>query len=208
MRGGGEIPRLRFPEFKDAEAWKIMPLGEIFVIFSGGTPNTSNKNFYNGDIPFIRSAEIDKERTELYLTQDGLNNSSARSVEKGDILIALYGANSGEVAIARMNGAINQAILCLKSEHSNVFTYHYFSHMKNKIVSTYLQGGQGNLSGEIIKSIRVPVPSFAEQRKIASCLTSLDEVIDAKANKLDQLKNHKKSLMTQLFPIPLEGNLA
>jgi type I restriction enzyme S subunit len=64
------------------------------------------KNITGGNIPFIRSAEIDKEETELFLTEEGLANSSAKLVEKGDILFALYGANSGDVAISKQEGAI------------------------------------------------------------------------------------------------------
>lgn len=76
-------------------------------------------------------------------------------VSKGDLLVALYGANSGDVAISKIDGAINQAILCLKSEFSNTFIYHFLSGKKDWIVSKYIQGGQGNLSGEIVKFISV-----------------------------------------------------
>ena len=113
-------------------------------------------------------------------------------VKKGDVLIALYGANSGEVALSKINGAINQAILCLRHETNNEFVYHYFTHMKNWIISKYIQGGQGNLSGQIIKS--------EEQQKIADCLSELDTLITEQINKIDQLKTHKKGLMQGLFP--------
>ena len=66
--------------------WKDVRLGEIATFFSGGTPKSTNKSYYNGDIPFIRSGEIDKEKTELFISQEGINNSSAKIVEKGDVL--------------------------------------------------------------------------------------------------------------------------
>jgi type I restriction enzyme S subunit len=121
-------------------------------------------------------------------------------VEKGDILFALYGANSGDVAIARLRGVINQAILCLRSNSSNQFIFQFLSHRKDWIVSNYIQGGQGNLSGEIVKSLKVPFPKPKEQQKIASCLSSLDDLIAAHSQKLEALKDHKKGLMQQLFP--------
>ena len=196
------IPELRFPEFvKDGE-WKEKELKEVFNSFSGGTPSTSEKGYYGGNIPFIRSAEIGKEKTELFLTEEGLKNSSAKLVNKGDLLVALYGANSGDVAISKIDGAINQAILCLKSDYSNTFTYNFLFLYKDWLVSRYIQGGQGNLSGDIVKSIRLSFPKKNEQQKIASCLSSLDELITAHNDKLQALKDHKKGLMQNLFPHP------
>lgn len=199
---GETVPRLRFPEFRDAGEWRKTHIGKICQTYSGGTPSSTNKKYYGGKIPFIRSAEIDKDRTELSLTKEGLQESSANMVRKGDILYALYGANSGEVAIAKIDGAINQAILCLKSEGSNNFIYQFLSFNKNRIIDKYIQGGQGNLSGEIVKSIAVSLPELNEQQKIADCLSSLDALITAHTEKLEALKSHKKGLMQQLFPSP------
>lgn len=197
---GQRVPKLRFPEFKNDGEWEVKSLGEVFKSFSGGTPDTSKKEYYNGKIPFIRSAEITKFSTELFLTELGLKNSSAKLVSKGDLLIALYGANSGDVAISKIDGAINQAVLCLQSEFSNEFTYHFLSSKKNSIVSKYVQGGQGNLSGEIVKSITITFPSKAEQQKIAACLSSLADLINAQRQKIELLKQHKKGLLQGLFP--------
>ena len=197
---GGNVPKLRFPEFREAPEWKEKTVGSMCKTFSGGTPATSQKEFYGGNIPFIRSAEIDKDQTELFLTTKGIKNSAAKLVNKGDVLVALYGANSGDVALSKLNGAINQAILCLKSEASNGFIFHFLSLRKSWIISTYLQGGQGNLSGDIVKSIRLHFPQAKEQQKIADCFSSIDELIAAQTQKLDALKAHKKGLMQQLFP--------
>jgi type I restriction enzyme S subunit len=90
--------------------------------------------------------------------------------------------------------------LCLRSESSNPFIYQFLSHRKSWIIDTFLQGGQGNLSGEIIKSISLAFPTVYEQRKIASCLASLDELIGEQGRKVDALRTHKKGLMQQLFP--------
>ena len=193
-------PKLRFPEFQTTLGWEASSVSKTCKSFSGGTPNTANKHFYGGKIPFIRSAEIELEKTELFLTEEGLNNSSAKMVNKGDVLVALYGANSGNVALSKIDGAINQAILCLQHQNNNAFLYHILSYNQEKIVNTYIQGGQGNLSGEIIKSIKLPFPSPKEQQKIADCLSSIDELINFREQKLAALKQHKKGLMQQLFP--------
>lgn len=197
---GKTLPEWRFPEFQGCGEWKSKSVGKVCKMFSGGTPDTSKKEFYGGAIPFIRSAEINKSSTELFITEEGFKNSSAKMVKKGDILIALYGANSGEVALSKIDGAINQAILCLRHETNNVFVYHYFTHMKNRIISKYIQGGQGNLSAQIIKSVNLYFPKTEEQQKIADCLSEIDTIITEQSNKVEQLKAHKKGLMQGLFP--------
>ena len=204
-REGETRPRLRFPEFQDAPEWENKKIGDICRSFSGGTPDTSRKEFYGGTIPFIRSAELGKRSTELSLTELGLKNSAAKLVAKGDVLVALYGANSGDIAIAQLDGAINQAILCLRPyEDDGPFIYHYLSHKKDWLVATYIQGGQGNLSGEIVKSIELRFPEPVEQHRIAACLSSLDDLIAAQSEKLKALRTHKRGLMQQLFPNPSE----
>jgi len=199
-RKGETTPRLRFPEFRDAEEWEVKRLGEICSAFSGGTPISSRKEYYGGSIPFIRSAEINQDTTELFLTEEGLKNSSAKLVVKGDILVALYGANSGDGALSKIDGAINQAILCLRSKFNHLFILDYWRLRKNEIVMRFIQGGQGNLSAEIVKSIAFAFPSLPEQQKIADFFSSLDEIIDLQAQKLEAFKTHKKGLMQQLFP--------
>lgn len=197
---GKTLPEWRFPEFQGCGEWKSKSIGKACKMFSGGTPDTSKKEFYGGTIPFIRSAEINKSSTELFITEEGFKNSSAKMVKKGDILIALYGANSGEVALSKIDGAINQAILCLRHETNNVFVYHYFTHMKNWIISKYIQGGQGNLSGQNIKSVNLYFPKAEEQQNIADFLSEIDTMITGQSNKVEQLKAHKKGLMQGLFP--------
>lgn len=197
------IPKLRFPEFQNDGEWEEKKLEKLTVkMYSGGTPSVSNPDYYGGNIPFIRSAEINADKTELFLTSEGLNNSSAKMVDKGDILYALYGATSGEVGISKIKGAINQAILAIitKIEYSSEFIYQWLLRNKKNITKTYLQGGQGNLSATIIKDLKIKISTLPEQQKIADCLSSLDDRIQAETNKLEQLKAHKKGLMQKLFP--------
>lgn len=197
-------PRLRFPEFRGKGEWKESTVGSKCKSFSGGTPDTTRKEFYGGTIPFIRSAEIGSDTTEMFLTKEGFDSSAAKMVERGDVLVALYGANSGDVALARVDGAINQAILCLRPEGSKAFLYHYLTHKKVWILATYIQGGQGNLSGEIVKSVSLRFPLPEEQETVAACLSALDTQIEAQAAKIETLKQHKRGLMQQLFPTPEE----
>ena len=201
-REGETRPRLRFPEFRGAPEWDATSVGAWSKSFSGGTPPTTRADYYGGEIPFIRSAEIGSAKTELSLTQTGLKASSAKLVDAGDVLLALYGANSGDVALAKTPGAINQAILCIRPNGSKAFLYHYLTAIQPWLVATFLQGGQGNLSGEIVKSVGIRVPSSEEQQRIADCLASLDSQITAESHQLAALKTHKQGLMQQLFPAP------
>ena len=161
-----------------------------------------NKSYYDGSIPFIRSAEINSESTELFLTEKGLSNSSARMVSKGDILYALYGATSGEVGRSRINGAINQAILTILPHdgYDAEFLMQWLRKSKQSIIDVYLQGGQGNLSAAIVKALEVDFPSLAEQRQIGTYFQSLDHLITLHQRKYDKLVMSKKSLFEKMFP--------
>ena len=200
MTENRKTPKLRFKGFTDA--WEQRKLGEFTISYSGGTPSVGIKEYYNGQIPFIRSAEINSEITELFLTEEGLKNSSARLVDVGDILYALYGATSGEVGRARLKGAVNQAILVIKphKEYDSEFLTNWLRKSKESIVETYLQGGQGNLSGTIVKELLVCSPSHTEQEEIGSFFYNLDNLITLHQRKLDRLKKIKKSMLDKMFP--------
>lgn len=190
---------LRFAGFiDDCEEHK---LGELTNSFSGGTPSAGNASYYNGGIPFIRSGEINSDKTELFLTESGLKNSSAKMVSVGDILYALYGATSGEVGISKINGAINQAILAIKprGDYSSHFIMQWLKLQKQNIIDKYLQGGQGNLSGSIVKDLILSVPNFEEQQKVGSFFQQLDNLITLNQQKLNLLKKQKQAFLQKMF---------
>lgn len=192
-----KVPKLRFKEFSDE--WEEKKLGKIGKFFSGGTPLTSKKEYYDGNIPFIKSGEISEENTEQTISEEGLKNSSAKLVKKGELLLALYGATSGEVAISKIDGAINQAVLNIKTSENNLFLYNYFKLKKESILTKYLQGGQGNLSAEIIKNLFIFFPSLQEQQKIANFLSSIDKKISLTEEKLELFREYKKGVMQKIF---------
>lgn len=197
---GESVPKLRFPRFTDD--WEKSKIGKITDSFSGGTPSANKKEYYGGSIPFIRSGEINSESTELFLSEEGLKNSSAKLVKKGDVLYAMYGATSGEVGISKINGAINQAILALKPKGENDanFITQWLIRQKTSIVNTFLQGGQGNLSGTIVKEIFIPIPtSKEEQIQIGNFFKQLDELIALQQQELDALKQTKKAFLQKML---------
>ncbi|MFZ2763100.1 MAG: restriction endonuclease subunit S, partial [Streptococcus infantarius] len=197
---GEKNPEIRFPGFTDD--WEQRKVDEVTTSYSGGTPQAGNSEYYNGTIPFIRSGEIYKNHTELFITQKGLENSSAKMVSKGDILYALYGATSGEVSRSNINGAINQAILAITPNkgYNADFIVEWFRNEKENIIDKYLQGGQGNLSAQIIKNLEIPFPTFEEQEKVGGIFIELNHLITLHQRKCEQLKELKKFMLQNMFP--------
>jgi len=195
-----KMSKIRFKGFHTSLERK--QIGEITTSFSGGTPKSSNKSYYEGDIPFIRSGEVKSKQTELFISDEALQNSSAKMVEKGDILYALYGATSGEVAISQINGAINQAILAIKpnSGCSSEFIMNYLKKEKDNILEKYLQGGQGNLSAAIVKSIELSLPSPDEQSAIGSLFRTLDDLLTSYKDILANYQSLKATMLSKMFP--------
>lgn len=180
------VPALRFPEFTGE--WERHKLSEVCSFYSGGTPSSSKKEYYNGNIPFIRSGELHKDYTELFITEAGLSNSAAKLVETGDLLLALYGATSGDIAISKIKGAINQAILCIRTKQNKKFIESVWNKHVERLLQTYLQGGQGNLSADIVKNIPFYFANSNEQDKLAKFISLLDERIATQNKIIEDLR--------------------
>jgi type I restriction enzyme S subunit len=193
--------KLRFKDENgnDYADWEERKLGDFCTFFSGGTPTSTNQKFYSGTIPFIGSGNIYDSEVFNFISEEALNSSSSKIIEKGDLLYALYGANSGELAISKMNGAINQAILCIRNEECIEYLYYVLLLNKDNIVAKFLQGGQGNLSAQIIKKLRYTFPSITEQQKIADFLSNVDTKIESTNHQITQTQSFKKGLLQQLF---------
>ena len=195
------VPALRFPEFSGE--WESQRLGDSCTFFSGGTPASSKKEYYDGNIPFIRSGEIHLDSTELCITEEAYKSCSAKMVNQGDLLLALYGATSGDISISKINGAINQAILCIRpNSYDSYFIKSLWEKHKEHILATYLQGGQGNLSLEIVKSICFGFPIAQEQLKISNLFQSIDERIEVQSKIIEELTTLRSALYDSMFCSP------
>ena len=189
--------KIRLPGFSGD--WQEKTLGEIADFYSGGTPSNNAEN-YNGKIPFIRSGEIHFDKTELFITEKGLKNSSASMVQKGNLLYALYGATAGECDISKITGAINQAILCIVPKNfDRVFLKNWFIQKKTRILNKYLQGGQGNLSAMLIKKLCGKFPPIEEQKAIAEILTAMDEEINSLTAEREKVISIREGAMDELL---------
>jgi len=195
------VPALRFPEFTGK--WERHKLSEVCSFYSGGTPSSSKKEYYNGNIPFIRSGELHKDNTELFITEAGLSNSAAKLVETGDLLLALYGATSGDIAISKIKGAINQAILCIRTKQNKKFIESVWNKHVERLLQTYLQGGQGNLSADIVKNIPFYFANSEEQDKLAKFISLLDKRIATQNKIIEKLETLIKGITDVLLDNPL-----
>lgn len=210
-REGETVPRLRFPEFRNAGEWNVGTIGDVADVSSGGTPNRSEAEYWNGDIPWVSTSLIDFGTIEFaneYITREGLDNSSAKIVPNGTVLMAMYGQGKtrGKVAVLGINAAINQACaaISVKDAVLSEFVFQNLAGRYDAIRRISNAGGQENLSGTLTKDISFKFPSIesGEQEKIANFLSSLDSLIAAHSEKLDALKAHKKCLLQRLFPGP------
>mgnify|MGYP002687312130 FL=1 len=186
---------MRFPEFTGE--WEKCKLSKVCSFFSGGTPPSSNKEYYNGNIPFIRSGELHNDETELFITKEGLDNSAAKMVEVGDLLLALYGATSGDIAISKIKGAINQAILCIRTKQNKKFVESVWNKHVARLLQTYLQGGQGNLSADIVKNIPFYFTNIEEQNKLARFISLLDQRIAAQNKIIEKYESLIQAIIYQ-----------
>ena len=191
----------RLPGFSGK--WEVKRLGEIATFFSGGTPPTSIASYYGGDIPWITSGDLNKgviNEVEGRITAQGLANSSAKMIAANTLLIALYGATSGVTAISKIKAAINQAVLAIVPRcDDTVFLYFKLIYLKDWLINTYTQGGQPNLSGDIVKSIEITLPPLPEQRAIATVLSDMDAEIAALEQRLDKTRALKQGMMQNLL---------
>ena len=156
-------------------------------IVSGGTPNRSNTKYYGGSIPWLRTQEIDFNEihsTELYITEDGLANSSATLIEPNTIIVAMYGATAGKVALTKIPLTTNQACCNIEVNKEVIkYRYVYYWLVNNyKVLKSMGQGSQSNINSSIIKNFPIPIPSLETQEKIV-------EILDTFTNYVSELQS-------------------
>ena len=148
---------------------------------SGGTPNTKKQEYYEGgDIPWLSSGEINQgyiESTEKFITQKGLENSSAKWVPKDCVVIAMYGATAGKVGYIRIPLTTNQAVCSLLpcSEFNSIFLYYAVSQKSDWMISQCRGAAQPNISQGIIRSMELPLPPMEEQMKFVTIAEQADK---------------------------------
>ncbi len=181
-------------------------------ICSGGTPNTKNKDYYYGDIPWLRTQEVDWGNiydTEIKISQKGLDNSSAKIIEKDCVIVAMYGATAAKVAINKIPLSTNQACCNLKiNKDISCYRYVYYwlckEYHKLKALG---EGSQNNISGLKIKDYPIPIPSLSEQNRIVGILDTFTDSIENLKQQIAQRRKqyeHYREILLDLEGKPKE----
>ena len=197
----GNVPNLRFPEFSGE--WVTKSINDLAVVIGGGTPDTTVKSYWDGEIQWFTPSEIGKNKyvdsSLRTITEVGLNNSSAKLLPPNTILLSSR-ATIGECSLSLRECATNQGFQCLVSKKCNVdFLYYLIQTKKKDLIrkscgSTFLE-----ISANEVRKIQVSVPSDVEQQKIAELLSLIDERIATQNKIIEDLKKLKSAISKHLF---------
>lgn len=209
-REGETLPRLRFPEFRGGDEWKTIQLQHLSTIIRGASPRPRNDpKFYGGDIPRLMGQDVSRDGKWVtpcidFLTKEGAKLS--RFCKRGTLTIICSG-DVGIPSFLAVDACIHDGFLALVDiDASRVdvdYLYYCLGNLQRVFNSSATHGGiYNNLTTTILKEFTIGLPDLEEQNMIASCLSSLDSLINDHTKKFDALKSHKKGLMQQLFPSP------
>ena len=188
--------------------WVESKLKNIFDTTSGGTPKRGVSAYYGGDIPWLKSGELNDGiifSAEEYITNEGLQNSSAKLFPKGSLLIALYGATVGKLGILNFDSTTNQAICCIYQHemYNKYFLFYYLLNHKKYLIKQGKGGAQSNINQEIIKNLIIPLPPLNEQRRIVGKIEEEFGKIDVGVEKLrfalEQIKQYRQAVLKSAF---------
>jgi len=197
------IPELRFPEFKNEGEWIDISIESVGDIVTGGTPSKEENEYWGGDFVWITAQDFKEKyiyNSVLKLTKRGKEKS--RIIPKNSVLVTCI-ASIGLNGINKIECATNQQINSIICNSSNHFEFIYYAISKNINILKNLAGQTAVpiISKSVFEKFIIQKPQNPiEQQKIASCFSSLDELITVHSQKLELLKQHKKGLMQNLFP--------
>ncbi|WP_214823996.1 restriction endonuclease subunit S [Exiguobacterium sp. s28] len=202
-RNGESIPELRFPEFKSE--WQNIKLNNVASIISGGTPDTKEPTYWEGEIDWYSPTEIGKSiyvfGSVRKITQLGLDKSSAKILPANKTILFTSRAGIGDTAILKKDGCTNQGFQSLVVQ-DNCDVYFLYS-MSKKIKNYALKNASGStfleITGKKLGEMPILIPSMEEQIKIGEFFRQLDEVIELKEKEIEALKETKKGFLQKMF---------
>lgn len=165
--------------------WDVTTIGELCSnVSSGGTPKSTNEEYYGGNIPWLNTKEINFNRiydTEKHITNEGFKNSAAKWVKKDSVIVAMYGATAAKVAMNMVDLTTNQACCNLtidKSLANPKFVYYYLYSNYERLLNLASGAAQQNLNSNIIKEFPINIPSLNVQNEIVNLLSTIDDKIE------------------------------
>ena len=202
-KNGAKVPEIRFPGF--TEDWEERKLGELSNIVGGGTPSTSNPEYWDGDIDWYAPAEIGEQsyvsKSKKTITELGLKKSSARILPVGTVLFTSR-AGIGNTAILGKEATTNQGFQSIVPDQNKLDSYFIYSRT-NELKRYGEVTGAGStfveVSGKQMSKMSIMIPELSEQRKIGSFFKQLDDTITLHQRKLDLLKETKKGFLQKMF---------
>lgn len=192
--------------------WTYKKLGEVCKTTSGGTPSKDHNEYYEGGtIPWLRSGEVANRnitRTEMFITQEGVDNSSAKLIPQNSVVIAMYGATVGQVGILRIEATTNQAVCSIMPNDSFVPEFLYYALLSHKkaYLGLAVGGAQPNISQQIIKNTTIPLPPLETQSRIVAELDLLQSIIDKQKAQLTELDNLAQAVFYDMFGDPVDND--
>ena len=194
-------------EPKECTKWGT--IGDLFETYSGGTPTKSNKEYYEGgSIPWLRSGEVCQKEiteTEMFITEKGLKESSAKYYPENTVVVAMYGATAAQVGILRIVSTSNQAVCGILPQKDFLpeFIYYWFSSIEDKLAAQAQGGAQPNISQQKIKKVEIPIYSITEQQSIVVTLDSLKSKVDRLQANFEKISQEcdalKQAILKQVF---------
>lgn len=188
---------------------EIVTLGDLFKVSSGGTPSRREKSYYdNGDIPWIKTGDLHKVRIQQaseYITQLGLDKSSAKLFPKNTVLLAMYGATIGACSILDIEAATNQACAAFvpNEKVDTNYLYYFLKSKKNDFVRDGVGGAQPNISATYLKAVDFPLPPLETQKKIAAVLEKADQMRKDCQQMEQELNSLAQSVFIDMFGDPV-----
>ena len=201
------VPDWEWP-YKLPENWCWTRMQEIAQWGSGGTPSRKVSEYYNGDIYWVKTGELNDDyifETEEHITQEAISHSSAKIYPTDTVVIAMYGATIGKVGILGIPAATNQACACaiVKPSTDYKYLFYYAQSQKDDFIKKGKGGAQPNISQEIIKFHQFPLPPLAEQHRIVdrieSLFAKLDEAKERAQAVLDSFEARKAAILHKAF---------
>ena len=188
------------------QEWKTYRIGDICKrVCSGGTPKSTEPSYYDGEIPWLNTKEINFNRissTEKHITLSGLENSSAKWIDKNSVIVAMYGATAAKVAINTIPLTTNQACCNLSIDETKAdyrFVYYWLCSRYTELASLANGGAQQNLNAQQIKDFEIKLPEIQTQQKIADLLWSIDNKIICNKSINDNLEQQAQALYKSWF---------